>query len=93
MNERMKYSNIIIKVSEELNLPRELVENTYKAYRIFIRDTIEKLPLKTKLTQSEYMNLRTNINIPSLGKLNCTYNRYVGIRNRFNIINKIRQKQ
>ena len=89
----MKYSDIISKVSEELNLPRELVENTYKAYWIFIRDTVEKLPLKTELTQSEYMTLKTNINIPSLGKLNCTYNRYVGIRNRFNIINKIRQKQ
>ena len=88
----MKYSDIISKVSKELNLPRELVENTYKAYWIFIRDTIEKLPLKTGLTQDEYMNLRTNINIPSLGKLNCTYNRYLGIRNRFNIINKIRQK-
>ena len=89
----MKYSDIISKVSEELNIPRKLVENTYKAYWIFIRDTIEKLPLKTELIQSEYMNIRTNINIPSLGKLNCTYNRYMGIRNRFNIINKIRQKQ
>ena len=89
----MKYSDIISKVSKELNLPRELVENTYKAYWIFIRDTIEELPLKTGLTQDEYMNLRTNINIPSLGKLHCTYNRYLGIRNRFNIINKIRQKQ
>ena len=89
----MKYSDIISKVSEELNLPRELVENTYKAYWIFIRDTIENLPLKTELTQKEYGNLKTNINIPSLGKLHCTYNRYIGIRNRFNIINKIRQKQ
>ena len=89
----MKYSDIICKVSEELNLPGELVENTYKAYWNFIRATIEELPLKTKLTQLEDRNLRTNINIPSLGKLNCTYNRYIGIRNRFNIINKIRQKQ
>ena len=88
----MKYSDIISKVSKELNLPRELVENTYKAYWIFIRDTIEELPLKTELTQKEYGNLKTNINIPSLGKLHCTYNRYIGIRNRFNIINKIRQK-
>lgn len=89
----MKYSDIISKVSEDLNLSRELVENAYKAYWIFIRDTIEELPLKTELTQDEYVNLRTNINIPSLGKLHCTYNRYIGIRNRFNIINKIRQKQ
>ena len=88
----MKYSDIISKVSEDLNLPRELVENAYKAYWIFIRDTIEELPLKTELTQDKYVNLRPNINIPSLGKLHCTYNRYIGIRNRFNIINKIRQK-
>lgn len=89
----MKYSDIINKVSKELNLPRELVENAYKAYWNFIRVTIEELPLKTELSQERYRNLRTNINIPSLGKLNCTYNRYIGIRNRFNIINMIRQKQ
>ena len=89
----MRYNDIISKVSKELNVPIELVENTYKAYWNFIRVTIEKLPLKTELSQEKYRNLRTNINIPSLGKLNCTYNRYIGIRNRFNIINKIRQKQ
>lgn len=89
----MKYSDIINKVSEELNLPRELVENAYKAYWNFIRVTIEELPLKTELSLERYRDLRTSINIPSLGKLNCTYNRYIGIRNRFNIINKIRQKQ
>ena len=89
----MKYSDIICRVSEELNLPEELIEKVYKAYWNFIRVTIEELPLKTELTQLEYENLRTSINIPSLGKLNCTYNRYIGIRNRFNIINKIRQKQ
>ena len=89
----MRHSDIINKVSKELDLPEELIEKVYKAYWNFIRVTIEELPLKTKLTQLEYRNLRTNINIPSLGKLNCTYNRYIGIRNRFNIINKIRQKQ
>ena len=89
----MKFKDIINKVSEELNLPKDLVENTYKAYWNFIKDTIEELPLKTELTQKEYNKLKTNINIPSLGKLHCTYNRYIGIRNRFNIINKIRQKQ
>ena len=89
----MKYSDIINKVSKELDLPEELIEKVYKAYWNFIRATIEELPLKTELTQLEYRNLRTNINIPSLGKLNCTYNRYIGIRSRFNIINKIRQKQ
>ena len=89
----MRFKDIINKVSEELDLPKDLVENTYKAYWNFIKDTIEELPLKTELTQKDYNKLKTNINIPSLGKLHCTYNRYIGIRNRFNIINKIRQKQ
>ena len=89
----MKYSNIISKVSEELGLSRELVENTYKAYWNFIRVIIEELPLKTEISQEKYEKLRTNINIPSLGKLTCTYKRYIGIRNRFNIINKIIQKK
>ena len=89
----MRHSDIINKVSKELDLPEELIEKVYKAYWNFIRVTIEELPLKAELTQLEYENLRTSINIPSLGKLNCTYNRYIGVRNRFNIINKIRQKQ
>ena len=85
----MKYSDIISKVSKELNVPRELVENTYKAYWNFIRVTIEKLPLKTELTQLEYMNLRTSINIPSLGKLYVTWNRLIGCKKRFEIIKKL----
>lgn len=89
----MKYSDIINKVSEELNLPRELVENTYKAYWIFIRDTIEKLPLKTELSQEKYRNLRTSINIPSIGKLYVTWNRLVGCKKRFNLIKQIRKKK
>ena len=87
----MKYSDIIIKVSEELDLPVELVENAYKAYWIFIRDTIEKLPLKTELTQLEYGNLRTNINIPSIGKLYVTWNRLIGCKKRFEIIKKLKK--
>ena len=87
----MKYNDIISKVSEELNIPRELVENAYKAYWNFIRATIEELPLKTELTQLEYKNLRTNINIPSLGKLYVTWNRLIGCKKRFEIIKKLRK--
>ena len=86
------HSSIIERVSVELNLPKELVESTYKAYWIFIRKSIEELPFVSNLTQTDFTELQTNINIPSLGKLNCTYNRYLGMKNRFNTINKIRTK-
>lgn len=36
----MSYSDIIKKVSKELNLSKELVDKTYKAYWASIRDSI-----------------------------------------------------
>jgi len=59
------------------------VEKTYKAYWRFIKDTIESLPLKEELTEEQFNKLKTNFNIPSLGKLNCTYERYKGVKKMF----------
>ena len=88
----MTLNEIITKVSAELNLPEDLVKKTYSEYWSYIRNTIEDLPLKNDLTQTDFSELRTNINVPSLGKINCTYERYIGMKKRFNIIKKIRNK-
>lgn len=88
----MTLNEIITKVSTELNLPEDLVKKTYSEYWSYIRNTIEDLPLKNNLTQADFSELRTNINVPSLGKINCTYERYIGMKKRFNIIKKIRNK-
>ena len=88
----MTLNEIIAKVRTELNLPEDLVRKTYSEYWGYIRNTIEDLPLKDNLTQTDFSELRTNINVPSLGKINCTYERYMGMKERFNIINKIRNK-
>ena len=88
----MTLNEIIAKVSTELNLPEDLVRKTYSEYWDYIRNTIEDLPLKNNLTQTDFSELRTNINVPSLGKINCTYERYIGMKKRFNIIKKIRNK-
>ena len=88
----MALNEIIAQVSTELNLPEDLVKKTYSEYWSYIRNTIEDLPLKNNLTQTDFSELRTNINVPSLGKINCTYERYIGMKKRFNIIKKIRNK-
>ena len=89
----MNYPDIIGKVSEELNLPKEVVDRTYKAYWLFIKNHIQSLPLKENLNEEDFAKLRTNFNIPSLGKLCVTWDRLTGCKKRFEIIKKIRKKK
>lgn len=88
----MTYEQILIAVAEELELPVDLVKKTYKAYWQFIRDTIQELPLKEDIGEEEFANIKTNFNIPSLGKLTCTRNRYLGMKKRFLYIQNLREK-
>lgn len=63
-------------LSRELKIPKEKILDAYKAYWKFIKRKIEELPLKEDLNEQEFSKLRTNFNIPKLGKLHCTYPRY-----------------
>ena len=80
----MNYVGIIEKAAKELNLPKDLVDKTYKAFWRFIKDTVSTLPLKEDLTEEEFKKLKVNFNIPSLGKLNCTYKNYQNIKKYYN---------
>lgn len=88
----MTYEQIINNVAQELNLPIEIVRNTYKAYWKFIRDSIQSLPLKEDLNDEEFNRLSTNYNIPSLGKLSCTIDKYKGVKKKFQYIKSLREK-
>ena len=64
-------------------MPYDLVENVYKAYWTFIREYISNLNLKMDIDKEEFDKLRTNFNIPNLGKLICPYERHVKKRRKF----------
>lgn len=81
--------NIILSVSKDLGISPDVVEKVYRAYWLYIKTTIEALPLKENLTEEEFSKLRTNFNIGSLGKLFVTYKHYVGIKKRFEYLRKI----
>lgn len=89
----MTYKEIAKKVAEELNLPQELVEHTYRSFFLFIRDKIQSLPLKDELPESEFSKLRTNFNVPSLGKFTCNYKRMCNVNKRFSYIRYLRNKK
>ena len=88
----MTYEQIIESVANELQLPVDLVRKTYKAYWQFVRDTIEQLPLKDDISEEDFKKIKTNFNIPSLGKLYCTRDRYLRVKKRFEYINNLREK-
>lgn len=67
-------------LSEELSLSKETVLGAYKLYYKFIKNKIEELPLKEDLTPEEFDKLRTNFNVPGLGKFICTNKRYYNIK-------------
>ena len=72
----------IKRLSNELSLPKKVVEKVYKAYWSFIKSHIIELPLKQDLTEEQFNALKTNFNLPNLGKLHCTYKRWTGIKRR-----------
>lgn len=89
----MNYPDIIGKVSQEMDIPLQVVDTAYKSYWKFIKQTIQSLPLKDDISEEEFAKLRTNFNIPSLGKLTCTFDRMMGVKKRFKYIRQIREKK
>lgn len=79
----MTYDEIIADVSVKLNLPKGLVDKTYRAYWKAIREHIASLPLKEDLSDEEFLKLQPNVNIPSIGKLYVTLDRYKGIKRKY----------
>lgn len=86
----MTYLDIANTVAKDLNLPKEVVIEAYKSYWKFIRETIQKLPLRDIKTEEDFNKYKTNFNIPSLGKLSCTYPKLIKVHNKFNYFNKIK---
>ena len=89
----MTYDEIIEAVSKEVQLSKKIVHKAYKAFWLYIHESIKNLPLKEELSKEDFDNLRTCFNIPSLGKLNCTYDRLLGMRKRFEYIKKLWEKK
>lgn len=73
-------NNVYEKAASILGIEKEVIKDVYETYWKYIRETIEKLPLKENLTLEEFEKLKTNFNIPSLGKLSCNYPRYLRVK-------------
>ncbi len=88
----MTYNEIVNRVSKDTGISTEIVDRAYKSFWLYIRNSVQELPLKEDITETEFLSLKTNFNIPSLGKLVCTYDRYRGVKDKFQHIKNIREK-
>ena len=86
----MSYQEILKKVAIELNLPVEVVKLAYESHWAFIRETITSLPLKESLNEEDFSKLRTNFNIPSIGKMSVTWERYLGKKKHWEVVKSMR---
>lgn len=86
----MIYSEAIKQVSTELGLPPQVVKEAYESFWTFIRNNIKALPLKEDLSKEEFDKLRTNFNIPSIGKMSVTWERYLGKKKQWELLNNMR---
>ena len=80
----MTYEEIIYQVSNSTGLPKRFVDKVYKSYWKAVREHISSLPLKEDLTDEQFSKLRPNVNIPSIGKLYVTLDRYKKFRELYN---------
>lgn len=88
----MDWTSVYERVSRETGIPENVVREAYRTFWRFIRETISGLPLKEDLTEEQFNGLRTNFNVPSLGKLVCTYDRYIGMKKRYRYLMELRRR-
>ena len=89
----MTYNEIIAKVADIVSLDKTLVNKVYKSYWRAVKEHIEELPLKDNLSEEDFCKIQPNVNIPSLGKLYVTYDRYKRIKKQNLIIKEFKEKK
>jgi hypothetical protein len=80
----MTYDEIVSEVVGSTGLSKKMVDKIYKLYWKSVREYIKSLPLKEDLTDEEFMKLKPNVNIPSLGKFYVSLDRYKKLKERYN---------
>ena len=78
--------------AKKLGVSLELVEQVYRSYWSFVRETIASIPLKT-VTREEAKQLTTNFNIPYIGKLHVDYGQIIKYHNRLKQYQDARNKE
>lgn len=75
--------SVFCEASKVTGIPRDIIEKTYNSYWRAIREHISSLPLKEDIAKEVFNALQTSVNIPSIGKLYVTYERWEVMREKY----------
>lgn len=89
----LTYERIITEVAQNLSIPKTFVDKVYRSYWRAVREHISSLPLKEDLSNEEFIQLQPNVNIPSIGKLYITLDKYRWYKEKFKYIKQIRESK
>lgn len=87
------YEKVVAEVANSLGLSKRLVDRAYRSYWRVVREHISTLPLKEDLSDEEFAKLQPNVNIPSIGKLYVTAEKYRWLKDKFKQIRQIRENR
>ena len=66
----------IEKISQEMSIPKEVVIKAIESQYEFIRKKTKELYFDPNLTREEFDEMKTNFNIPCIGKLYASFYMY-----------------
>lgn len=70
---------IFDELSKELNVPSKVIEQIYRNYWLFIKESVSSIKFERDLKEEGFYKLRAAVSLPNLGKLACTYEKYLKI--------------
>lgn len=65
----------ILETSKKLDIPDDVVEIAYREYWNWVKNTLESIPVNEEMSEDEFKQMQTSINIPSLGKFYAKHSR------------------
>lgn len=80
----MTYNEIVAQVADSTGLSKKMVDRIYKLYWKSVREYIKSRTLKEDLTEEEFIKLKPNVNVPSLGKFYVDFNKYKRLKEQYN---------
>ena len=86
-------SRIFKEAAEKHNLTEKQIENIYNSWGLFIRRKIIELDFNGIQTDKEFKELKTNFNIPHIGKLYTNFKQLNYKRNQSEIRRKINESK